>query len=60
MGQDVDSCEALFLDRGDFHFEHAVCHKCVFPFPLSIAELLGDYFGIRRYGANKTFLLITH
>ncbi len=30
--------------------------KYVFPFPLVIAKLSGDYFD---YGANKTFLLIT-
>ena len=36
-----------------FQFEHGVFEKNVlFPFPLVIAKLIGDYFVIRRCGAN--------
>ncbi len=33
--------------------------KNVFPFPLSPAKLISDYFDNKRCGSNKTFLLIT-
>ncbi len=36
-----------------FQFEHGVFEKNVlFPFPFVIAKLIGDYFVIRRCGAN--------
>ena len=36
-----------------FQFEHAVFEiNVLFPFPLVIAKLIGDYFVIRRCGAN--------
>ncbi len=36
-----------------FQFEHGVFEKNVlFPFPLVIAKVIGDYFVIRRCGAN--------
>ncbi len=36
-----------------FQFEHGVFEKNVlFPFPLVTAKLIGDYFVIRRCGAN--------
>jgi hypothetical protein len=31
----------------------------MFPFPLSPAKLISDYFDIRRCGSNNTFVLIT-
>jgi hypothetical protein len=31
----------------------------VFPFPLSPAKSIGDYFAIRRCGSNMLFLIIT-
>ena len=36
-----------------FQFEHGVSEKNVlFPFPLVTTKLIGDYFVIRRCGAN--------
>jgi hypothetical protein len=34
--------------------------KNLFPFPLSPAKLISDYFDKKQGGSNKTFLLIMH
>jgi hypothetical protein len=42
------------------HFEHAsLLLKYVLPFPFVPSKFIGDYFGNKRYGANKTLLLTT-
>jgi hypothetical protein len=36
-----------------YHLNTELLNKIIFPFPLSPAKWISDYFDIKRYGANK-------